>query len=173
MVESVVAGITIQAHREFRAAVTMNDDDSTFEIPDYIMSRLQPGIEIVFPSREDEMKILSYNIPFCDEETLDICVTFLQQAHSLDLPFSVRDGINAIRYTLKQKKTQSGAASQSLFEQAIKQILGKDALDLDALAAKRKASGEFYAEEKIPDMNLGNFFFPDDDLLNPDNPELP
>ena len=39
-VESIVAGITIHAHRDFRCAVTMNEDDSTFEIPDYILSRL-------------------------------------------------------------------------------------------------------------------------------------
>ena len=32
-VESVVAGITIEAHPDFRCAVTMNQDDSTFEIP--------------------------------------------------------------------------------------------------------------------------------------------
>ena len=50
VVESVVAGVTINAHKEFRAAVTMNDDSSTFEIPDYIMSRLQPGIQIPFPT---------------------------------------------------------------------------------------------------------------------------
>ena len=40
-VESIVAGITIHARPEFRCAVTMNDDESTFEIPDYILSRLQ------------------------------------------------------------------------------------------------------------------------------------
>ena len=66
VVESVVAGVTISAHKEFRAAVTMNDDSSTFEIPDYIMSRLQPGIQIPFPDRQDEMRILSYSLPFSD-----------------------------------------------------------------------------------------------------------
>jgi hypothetical protein len=33
----------------------MNEDSSTFEIPDYIMSRLQPGIAIPFPDRKDEL----------------------------------------------------------------------------------------------------------------------
>ena len=41
-VESIIAGIQIHAHKEFRACVTMNNDESTFEIPDYILSRLQP-----------------------------------------------------------------------------------------------------------------------------------
>ena len=39
--ESIVAGITIHAHPDFRCAVTMNQDESTYEIPDYILSRLQ------------------------------------------------------------------------------------------------------------------------------------
>ena len=39
-IESIVAGVTIQADPNFRCAVTMNQDESTFEIPDYILSRL-------------------------------------------------------------------------------------------------------------------------------------
>ena len=172
-VESVIAGLTITAHTEFRAAVTMNEDESTFEIPDYIMSRLQPGIEVGFPNRADEMKILSYNLPFCDEEVLTMCVDFLQQAHGYDLPYSIRDGINAIRYTLKQKKAQPEAENRSLFDNAVRQILGEEALDLDAIAAKRQASGEQYPDGTLPGINLGNFFFPDDDPLNPDLPKDP
>jgi MoxR-like ATPase len=165
-VESVVAGVTVKAHKEFRCVVTMNEDSSTFEIPDYIMSRLQPGIELPFPERDDEMAILQYNLPFCDETILGMCVDYLQQAHELDLPYSLRDGINAIRYTLKQKKASGEADTQALFTQALRQILGAEALDLDALAAKRQASGQH-----IPNMNLGDFFFPDNDELNPDNDE--
>jgi MoxR-like ATPase len=163
LVESVVAGIVIAAHREFRAAVTMNEDSSTFEIPDYIMSRLQPGIAIPFPNREDELKILSYNLPFCAQEILDRCVAYLQQAHGLDLPYSIRDGLNAMRYTLKQKERDPSADTATLFRNAIAQILGEEALDLEKLAAKRKASGEH-----LPSMNLGDLFFGDNGELNPD-----
>ena len=113
-VESVVAGITITAHKDFRAAVTMNEDSSTFEIPDYIMSRLQPGIQIPFPDREDELKILKYNIPFSSEEILDLCIEFLQKAHRLDLPYSIRDGINIMRYSLKLGR-QKGISKQRRF----------------------------------------------------------
>jgi hypothetical protein len=158
-----VAGVVVKAHKEFRAVVTMNEDSSTFEIPDYIMSRLQPGIEIGFPNRPDELAILSYNLPFCPEEVLDICVDFLQRAHGLDLPYSVRDGINAIRYTLKKKQADPSGKTGALFEGSITQILGGEALDLDALAAKRKQSGAH-----LPTMSLGDYFFPDDDDLNPD-----
>jgi MoxR-like ATPase len=163
-VESIVAGVTIKAHREFRAVVTMNDDSSTFEIPDYIMSRLQPGITVGFPDRHDEMKILSYSLPFCPEDVLNKCVDFLQKAHGLDLPYSVRDGINAVRYTLKQKAMDPSADAGALLMSAVRQILGDEAGDLDALAAKRMLSGQH-----LPDMRLGDYFFPDDDLLNPDS----
>jgi MoxR-like ATPase len=162
-VESVVAGIVVHAHADFRAVVTMNEDSSTFEIPDYIMSRLQPGIEIGFPSRDDERQILSYNLPFCPEEVLNMCVAYLQQAHGLDLPYSVRDGINAIRYTLKKKQSGESGDAGTLFSGSIRQILGEEALDLETLAAKRKLSGEH-----LPNMSLGDYFFPDDDDLNPD-----
>jgi hypothetical protein len=165
-VESIVAGITVTAHKDFRAAVTMNDDSSTFEIPDYIMSRLQPGIQIPFPSRSDEMKILSFNLPFSRPQILEMCVEYLQKAHALDLPFSVRDGINAVRYTMKMNHADPGLETAELFRNAIRQILGEDALDLEALAARRKLSGT-----KIPSMNLGDYFFPEDEDLNPDNNE--
>ena len=35
-VESIVAGIKIKAHPQFRLVATMNDDASTFELPEYI-----------------------------------------------------------------------------------------------------------------------------------------
>jgi len=163
MIESVVAGITITAHREFRAAVTMNEDSSTFEIPDYIMSRLQPGIQIPFPDRTDELQILSYSLPFSSQEALDLCLDYLQKAHALDLPYSVRDGINALRYTAKLKHVDPSLDTSDVFRKAIMQILGEEALDLDNLAAKRQLSGEH-----IPSMNLGDFFFSEDNDLNPD-----
>ena len=50
-VESIVAGIKIKAHPNFRMVTTMNDDASTFDLPEYIHSRLQPQIFIDFPER--------------------------------------------------------------------------------------------------------------------------
>ena len=39
LVESVVAGIQISAHEAFRCCVTMNEDASTYEVPDlYLVS---------------------------------------------------------------------------------------------------------------------------------------
>ena len=101
-VESVVAGITIPAHPDFRACVTMNEDESTYEVPDYILSRLQPTLTLGFPDRDDEMAILKYHLPFAEAELLALTVEFLQQAHALKLDFSPRDGINLLRFAIKR-----------------------------------------------------------------------
>src|SRR5215213_4814992 len=77
-VESIVAGITVQAHPDFRAVVTMNQDESTYEIPDYILSRLQPSLALGFPNRQDEMAILKYHLPFAEAQMLAMTVEFLQ-----------------------------------------------------------------------------------------------
>src|SRR5262249_17818849 len=73
-VESAVAGITTPAHADFRVAVTMNEAESTYEVPDYILSRLQPTLTLGFPSREDEMAILRYHLPFARPELLALTV---------------------------------------------------------------------------------------------------
>src|SRR4029077_8645356 len=70
--ESMVAGITIKAHADFRCAVTMNEDESTFEVPDYILSRLQPTLTVGYPSRHDELAILRYHLPFAEAEMLNL-----------------------------------------------------------------------------------------------------
>jgi MoxR-like ATPase len=101
-VESIVAGIKIKAHPDFRLCTTMNDDASTFELPDYIHSRLQPQIFIDFPERDEELRILKANLPFADEEILDYVVNFLQASHEANERYSVRDGINIARYALKR-----------------------------------------------------------------------
>ena len=71
-VESIIAGIKIKAHPLFRVVATMNDDSSTFDLPEYIHSRLQPQILIDFPEREEEYAILRENLPFGTEEILDL-----------------------------------------------------------------------------------------------------
>jgi MoxR-like ATPase len=101
-VESIVAGIKIKAAPDFRLCTTMNDDASTFELPEYIHSRLQPRIFIDFPERDEELLILQSNLPFADDEILEYVVEFLQAAHEADERYSVRDGINIARYALKR-----------------------------------------------------------------------
>ena len=100
-VESIVAGIKVKAHPDFRFCTTMNEDASTFEVPEYIHSRLQPQILVDFPEADEEYRILKDNLPFSDEEILKYVVDFLQRAHRHDERYTVRDGINVARYALK------------------------------------------------------------------------
>jgi len=130
-VESIIAGIRIYAHPEFRLCVTMNADTSTYEIPEYIQSRLQPKIYIDFPNKIDELKILKYNIPFGSEEILEYCVEFLQNAHIYDEPYTVRDGINILRYYIKSRlmnKENQDKIEKITFENAVIQVLEEAAL---------------------------------------------
>ena len=107
-VESIVAGIKIKAHPDFRICTTMNDDASTFDLPEYIHSRLQPRIFIDFPDRDEELLILKTNLPFADEAILEYVVDFLQSAHEADERYTVRDGINIARYALKRLVERGG-----------------------------------------------------------------
>ncbi len=168
-VESIVAGITIQASPDFRCAVTMNQDESTYEIPDYILSRLQPTLTLGFPSRQDELAILEYHLPFAAAEMLTITVEFLQRAHELKLDFSPRDGINILRFALKRlAQEQSHPLSKdAAWREAVEKCLGADALDVEA-AAKRRA--RTLGGDSVP-LGLGDFFFDPDDPLHPDRDE--
>lgn len=127
-VESIVAGLKIHARPEFRICVTMNDDASTFEVPEYIHSRLQPQIYLDFPEAEEEKRILKENLPFVREEILDYVVLFLQKAHASQEMYTVRDGINVARYAAKRLEALNGKADwQSILRQSIVMTLGEEA----------------------------------------------
>jgi len=126
-VESLVAGIKIHAHSDFRLVVTMNDDASTYEIPEYIHSRIQPQIFIDFPNRDEELMILKENLPFVKKEILKYVVSFLQHAHEYDEWFTVRDGINIARYAAKLIKSDHKKKEDAI-GCAVNEILGENAL---------------------------------------------
>ena len=126
-VESIVAGIKIHAHPDFRLVATMNDDASTFELPEYIHSRLQPQILLDFPERDEEMLILRENLPFAEERVLDYVGDFLQAAHRAEERYTVRDGINIARFALKLTGHDAGPLEAAL-ETAVLQTLGREAL---------------------------------------------
>jgi MoxR-like ATPase len=132
-VESVVAGIKIKAHPLFRFVATMNDDSSTFDLPEYIHSRLQPQILIDFPEREEELAILTEHLPFAEEQVLDYITDFLQQAHRSEERYTVRDGINIGRYAIKLMQEDAGffgggSRWTAAVQFAIRQTLGEEAL---------------------------------------------
>ncbi len=132
-VDSIVAGIKIQAHPDFRLCTTMNDDASTFELPDYINSRLQPQIFIDFPERDEELLILKANLPFADDDILEYVVDFLQSAHDANERYSVRDGINVARYALKRIFKEGGTASK---EEAFERMKEASTMILERAAAE-------------------------------------
>ena len=148
-VESIIAGIQIQAHSEFRACVTMNNDESTFEIPDYILSRLQPTLQMTMPSYKDELAILRYHLPFSEEELLIMTTDFLQKSHQLNLDFSPRDGIHILQYALKRiaQEKDNPIAKDIIWQEAISKVLGEEALDLDELATRNQRA---LGEERLP-----------------------
>lgn len=129
-IESIVAGLKVFAHPEFRICVTMNDDASTFEIPEYIHSRLQPQIYLDFPEAEEEKRILRENLPFVDEYIMEYVVNFLQRAHIANENYTIRDGINIARYAAKRMKALKGSPdiADSILRQAIVMTLGDEAL---------------------------------------------
>ncbi|MCX6619657.1 MAG: AAA family ATPase, partial [Acidobacteria bacterium] len=122
-VESIVAGVKIKAHPNFRIVATMNDDASTFDLPEYIHSRLQPQIFIDFPERDEELAILKENLPFGDDQILTYVTDFLQLAHSADERYTVRDGINVARYAMKL-----GAPLRESLRISILHTLGEEAM---------------------------------------------
>jgi MoxR-like ATPase len=126
-VESIVAGVKIRAHQNFRLVATMNDDSSTFDLPEYIHSRLQPQILIDFPERDEELAILRENLPFSPDEILQYVTDFLQQAHASDENYTVRDGVNVARYALKLKH-DTRQPDRVLLQTAVRAILGEEAL---------------------------------------------
>jgi hypothetical protein len=127
-VESIVTGLKIPSNPNFRICCTMNDDTSTYEVPEYIQSRLQPQIEITFPNREDERRILHYNIPFAPDELLDMAVEYLQKAHVHYLRFTSRDGVNILRTAIKLGHQQK-EDPRLFFDGAVESVLGADGVD--------------------------------------------
>ena len=165
LIESVVAGVQILAHENFRCCVTMNEDASTYEVPDYILSRLQPTLKVEFPSKDHELAILHYHLPFAPVDLLNLTVDFLQKAHQLDLLFSVRDGIHIVQYALKRMAQDPNhpLARDAAWHEALTKVLGEEALDLDAMAQRRKRA---FGDHRLP-RGLGDFFFEDDNPLHP------
>jgi MoxR-like ATPase len=128
--ESLVAGVRISAHPEFRFVTTMNEDASTYEVPEYIHSRLMPQILVDFPEEDEERRILQAQVPFADGEVLAYVVSFLRSAHDRDLRYTARDGINLVRYAMKVLHRKEAATPRGAVQQALRLSLSADDLDL-------------------------------------------
>lgn len=127
-VESITAGVKVKAHPDFRCCVTMNDDSSTFEVPEYIMSRLQPQIYVDFPSQTEEREILKVNLPYAEDEVINKMSEFLAHAHQFGEPFSSRDAIHIIRFARRLSQHKKLPLGDALII-AIQKVLGNDAIN--------------------------------------------
>ena len=124
-VESIIAGIKIHAHPDFRVAVTMNEDSSTYEIPEYILSRLQPQVRVGFPTAAEEREILKVNLPHSDDQLLDLVSEFLGRCHRYELPVASRDGIHIVRFA-ERLVQRVGISAPEAISQATDQIVGEE-----------------------------------------------
>jgi MoxR-like ATPase len=125
-IDSVVAGISVVADPGFRFATTMNEDASTYEVPEYIHSRLMPQITIDFPDEDEEREILRTQVSGVDDEVLEYVLSFLRAAHLADLRYSVRDGINIARYAMKLVQRGDRSDARSAVDEAVRLAIGDD-----------------------------------------------
>lgn len=127
-VECLAVGLVIRAHKNFRFVSTMNDDASCFELPEYIKSRLQPQIQLDFPDRSEERKILEQNLPYTSPVVLDYVADFLELAHKEDDRFTVREGIHIAHYAGKMVEFEASGGREldpgEAVVLAVEQILG-------------------------------------------------
>jgi MoxR-like ATPase len=130
-VYSIVAGVEINAAPEFRVCVTMNEDASTFEVPEYIHSRLQPAIHMDFPTREEEYRILRGKLDGPSDDLIREVVELLQVSHARDEDLSVRDGLNIARYAYRLAKFDKNTNERKALDQSIQQITGENRGALD------------------------------------------
>ncbi len=126
-VDSVVAGITVPAAPDFRFVTTMNEDASTYELPEYIHSRLMPQIVIDFPDEDEERDILRAQIEGVDDQVVEYVLAFLHSAHAADLRYSVRDGLNIARYAMKLLHRNEADDVEAAVDTALRLGLGDDA----------------------------------------------
>jgi hypothetical protein len=112
------------------------------------------------------LAILRYHNPFAPSEMLAVTVNFLQEAHQLNLEFSVRDGIHLLQYALKRlaQDPSHPLSKDEAWKEALVKVLGEEALDLEGLSRRRKRA---LGDQSLP-QGLGDFFFEGDDPLHPE-----
>jgi len=96
----------IQAHPEFRFCATMNEDASTYNLPEYIESRLKPIIRVPYPQAKELEKILAHHVPSTDEPLRAAIINYLHKrrtaGHYED--YSIRNAIHIAVIALKNQK---------------------------------------------------------------------
>ncbi len=121
-VESIIVGVKIKAHPDFRICTTMNDDASVYELPDYIVSRLKPKIQVTAPDEETEMAIIRTNYPYAPADLIGRLARFIHEAREEERFISIREILQITAYTQNlMKRTQ--APLEEAFSLSTKLIL--------------------------------------------------
>ncbi len=130
-IESIVAGLKVSAHPDFRICVTMNDDASTFEIPGvHPQSLAAANLSWTFLKRRKKSAFCAKTFLLLMSIFMDYVVNFLQGPTCHNENYTVRDGINIARYAAKRIKSLNGNRGNvdNLLRQAILMTLGDEAL---------------------------------------------
>jgi len=147
----------------------MNQDESTYEVPDYILSRLQPTLRWLFPADRTKMAILQYQPAFAAEGCWRMTVEFWQHAHELKLGFFPRRwGINLLRYAMSGWRRQDASAGQdAAWRQAVENAPRPTPSTCEAAAQRRARTlgGDSVA------VAWADFFFDPDVRCIPDREE--
>jgi MoxR-like ATPase len=123
-VESMVAGIRIPAHPEFRFVTTMNDDASVFDLPEYIQSRLCPQILVDFPEPAEAMAILKRAVPKAHESQLERIVQLLLNSQDEEVGWGLREGIQIAKYMARLQLQNPELGLDEALYQATLAVLG-------------------------------------------------
>lgn len=127
-VDSILAGVRIHAHPEFRFVTTMNDDASVFDLPEYIQSRLNPQIFLDFADPQTEARIIKQSVPYVEDDLLNFLVQFLTLGHQFDETFSVRDGIQIAKYAHRLRALNPTLPVAMALRAGVASVLGESAL---------------------------------------------
>lgn len=100
-VESTIIGRKITAHKKFRIAATMNEDSSTYRLPEYIGSRLRPRLEVLPPDPETIKNIITRNLPAISEKIITITMNYLNRVKGSNNAVSLRQFVQLAAMTGK------------------------------------------------------------------------
>jgi MoxR-like ATPase len=105
--DSVLAGVRIEAHRDFRCCAALNDDEETGgRLPASIEERLRPAIHVGIPPPEILKKILMRRFCAGDERWIDI---YLRDFWSEEA--SPRDARIHLQYALGMANLNGGSSA--------------------------------------------------------------
>jgi len=129
-VESVITGLKIHADPAFRIASTMNEDSSTYQLPEYIRSRLRPRLEMPDPDAKTIEQIIVSNLRTIQSEVLARVMTFLKKSMSVQKNFSLRQAIQIAAFVSKRLKQQPDADVELLLQESIELNAGREAMNV-------------------------------------------